>query len=481
MKYLVKLIFASSLLAPCAGTAQSVTVGGRNTVEVGRQQNPDGQQPRDTPGDTERPEIFTLQDCIRIGLENNYSIRIARNAERIAANNATRGNAGQLPTLDLGAAFSGTSYDYEDRMPGREPDASYNQTLNYVDLGATLGWTIFSGFDLSAGYERLKELSALGELGARMVLEDFVASVCAGYYTLIRQQTRLSNLRATVTLSDERLRIVEASFRIGAASGLDYQQAQVDYNADNSDLIAQQELVNGLQITLNELMGLADVDAPVSIADSEIYPDVSLDRESIWQCVMAENTSLRIAERNSAVSKLDLRRAQSRNYPYLRVSAGYGYRHSWDNYSPYDAQKQLGLTYGVSMGMTIFDGMNRRREQRNARLEIENRRLESEQLELSLRSDMASLWLAYDNNLKLLDIEEENLVVARNNFDIAMERYRLRELSGIELREAQLSLLQSEERLSTVKYNIKMCEVSFYLLSGKIAEMTERLFNCARR
>jgi outer membrane protein TolC len=51
-----------------------------------------------------------------------------------------------------------------------------------------------------------------------------------------------------------------------------------------------------------------------------------------------------------------------------------------------------------------------------------------------------------------------------------MERYRLRELSGIELREAQLSLLQSEERLLTAEYNIKLCEISLLQLSGRLLE-----------
>lgn len=408
---------------------------------------------------------MSLEECVRVGLENNYGIRIVRNQQRIAENNATRANAGQLPSLDLGATFSGTYYDYDYDYP--EGVTSSNTRNYYTDLGLTLGWTIFDGFNMSANYRKLNELKGIGELNTRMALEDFVASLAAEYYSLIRQQVRLSNLKALVRLSRERLRITEESFNIGAASGLDFQQAQVDYNADNSSLISQLETVQKIQINLNRMMGLPEVDRPVNVADSVITPNVLLQRDVLWENTMDNNTSLLIAQKNRTVSELDLKKAQSRNYPYLRVSAGYGYRHSWDNYSNYANSDRLGFNYGISAGMTIFDG-NRRREQRNARIEIENRQLHIDQLELGLKSDMASLWLAYTNNLKLWDLERENLVVARNNFEIAMERYRLRELSGIELREAQLSLLQSEERLSTVEYNIKLCEVSLHLLSGGI-------------
>ena len=412
---------------------------------------------------------LTLRDCIDLGLEKNYSIRIARNQQQITDNNATRGNAGQLPTLDLGATFGGTYYDYDNRLQD-----GTRQTVNnhgsYVDLGPSLGWTLFNGFSATTDYRRLQELASIGELDTRRTLEDFIASVAEQYYTLIRQEIRLSNLRASVRLSKERLRIVEESYHIGASSGIDFQQAQVDFNADNSALISQMELVQRLQIELNEVMGVSEVERRVSLADTTIVPNVLLDREQLWGGVKENNSSLMLAEKNKTVSELDLRKAKSRNYPYLRVAAGYGYRHSWDNYSAYETQDRLGLNYSVSAGITIFDGMNRRREQRNARLEIENRQLYIDQLKLALRSDMAAIWLAYTNNLKLWDIERENLVVARSNFEVAMERYRLRELSGIELREAQLSLLQSEERLSTVEYNIKMCEISLYQLRGEILD-----------
>ena len=39
-------------------------------------------------------EILSLKKCIETGLENNYSIRISRNEQKVAENNMTPGNAG---------------------------------------------------------------------------------------------------------------------------------------------------------------------------------------------------------------------------------------------------------------------------------------------------------------------------------------------------------------------------------------------------
>ncbi|NLA16207.1 MAG: TolC family protein [Bacteroidales bacterium] len=410
---------------------------------------------------------ITLQECIETGLQNNFSIRIMRNLEQQAINNATRGNAGQLPTVGLNATYAGSyqnsGYTYPD---GSRTTA--NALNNNVQTGVDMSWTLFDGFNIRANYNRLKELQIMGELDMRLTLEDFVASAASEYYHLIRQQVRLSNLRKTVALSRERVRIVEESYRLGASSGLDYQQARVDYNADTSQYLAQVELVKKSIITLNKLLALPDVERKTVPADTAIYPNKYLDRDMLERNTMRANTMLLKAVSSRNVSGLELKRIQSRNYPYLRLNAGYGYRQYWYTDGHYDRSNQWGPSVGASMGFTLFDGGNRKREQANARLHVENSRLQQEQLENSLHADLAGLWLAYENNLNLWDIEKSNLQVARSNFEVAMERYRLSELSGIALREAQLSLLTSEERLSTVEYSIKICEISLLLLSGDI-------------
>ena len=123
----------------------------------------------------------------------------------------------------------------------------------------------------------------------------------------------------------------------------------------------------------------------------------------------------------------------------------------------------------MTVGFNLFDG-NRRRERRNASLAVENARLEREQLEQTLRADLSNLWQAYRNNLELLKLERENLVVAKDNYDISRDRYLLGDLAGIEMREAQKNLLDAEERILSAEYDTKICEISLLQISGKILE-----------
>lgn len=417
--------------------------------------------------------IYTLQSCLEEGLKNNYALRIARGEEQIAHNNATLANAGYLPTLDLTASYRGTVDDNEMKVRStgevQSEDNVFDQTYN---VGVSLNWTLFDGLGIQTAYKRLKELEKQGETQTRIAIEDFIASLSAEYYNFVQQKVRLKNLRYAVSLSKERLRIVEARYNIGSFSRLDLQQARVDFNADSAQYMKQQEALHTSRIRLNELMAVRDMNGPVVVADTAIVPNISLRFERLWNQTLKTNATLLRAEQEQRIAKLDLRTVQSRNYPYLKVNAGYGYTHYKYDMGTNIYKDNLGLNFGVTLGFTLFDG-NRRREQRNARIAMENARLERDELQQSLRADLMNLWQAYRNNIDLLNLERQNLVAARDNYEIAMERYMLGDLSGIEMREAQKSLLDAEERILSAEYDTKMCEISLLQISGGIARYLE--------
>ena len=413
-------------------------------------------------------EVYSLKQCIETGLERNYSIRIIRNEQLISNNNATPGNAGYLPTVDMSGGFSGTVNNNRNKLSDGTTEKENGVNSETGNIGLNVNWTVFDGFGIQAEYARLKELKKMGELDTRLTIEDFVATLSGEYYNMIRQYIRLRNLRSSLDLSRERVRIAEERYHIGSGSRMDLQQAQVDFNADSSNVLNQLEVVHTSRIRLNELIALDNIDEQIALKDSVIRPNIFLDEIDLWQSTLASNASLLIAQKNQTLSELDYKKVKSRDYPYVKLNAGYGYTANWYEVGATDLQQRLGLNYGLTVGLNLFDGLNRRRERRNARIQIENSQLKKQELELGLRADMSNLWMAYRNNLDLWSLEKENVIVALENHRIAIDRYKLGELSGIELREAQISLLEAEERQSIAEYSTKLCEISLLQLSGQI-------------
>src|SRR5690554_6147401 len=412
--------------------------------------------------------VIDLRECLRIGLENNFDLQIARNQELVSENNVTLGNAGYLPQVSVSSGYNLRSSN-TDQIPaeGDEVVENRNSNTQTLDAGINLNWSLFEGFRVQTNYKRLKELQSAGELYTRLEMENLIANLTAEYYNYVQQQIRLGNLQYAVSLSKERLRIVEARYQVGSLSRLDLQQARVYFNADSSMLIQQYEILNSSRIRLNELMGV-DVDQLFLAEDSTIRFDTSLSKELLYNRAMEHNTMLILTEKNRTLSELDLKTLQSRNYPYLRLNGGYGFTHYNYNSGSLDRQRTWGPTAGVTLGFTLFDGFNRKREQRNARITLQNRELEIERYKLALESDFANMWMAYQNNIELTNLEIESLENAELNYEIAMERYKIGDLSGLELREAQNSLLEAEQRLLTAQYNTKLYEISLAQISGMV-------------
>ncbi len=401
---------------------------------------------------------YTLQDCLRVGLERNHSVRIARTEQQIAENNQTPGNAGFLPTVGFDAGYNVLANSVEEDGARTQTDA-LTQTAS---VGLDARWTLSNGFSVLTNHKRLKELEQMGQLAARITIEDFVATLTSEYYNYIRQTIRLRNYQYAVGLSRERLRIVEARYLLGNGSRPEVLQARVDYNADSSRYITQKELIATSRIRLGELM----VSEDVVICDSVIDIDETLEFARLERLMFDHSAELTLAQRSGRLAELDLKMVRSRAYPAVELNLGYGYAANGYDRGGVRRRHNWGPDAGVRLGFTIFDG-NRGREIRNARLEVDIARLETEQVLISLRADLATFWMAYENNLQLLALERENLVSAHQNYEAARDLYAQYVISGIELREAQKSLLDAEERLLVAQYDTKMCEVSLMLVSGQ--------------
>ncbi len=414
--------------------------------------------------------IYDLSSCIQTGLENNYSIIVARNREVITENNFTRGNAGFLPTIDFSSRYSGTVNTTEQRLASGDVNTSRGIHNTAATGSFSMGWSIFRGFSVQNTYKKLGELRDIGELSTQLAIENLVARIIAEYNYLIQQKRLYNNLQFAVDLSRERLRIDEASYLLGRASKLQLLQSRVYFNADSSRLARQSQVLRASEIRLNELMSVDNLGQRFVVADTVLTIDPALEFDNLLAETLNQNTSLQIASRNQTVSQYDYRIISSRAYPYVTLSSGYSGTLNMYETGNMSSQLTTGASYGLTVGINLFDGYNKQKDRKNALIELENRDMQYLQVEQELRADLLTIYSAYTNNLRLLQLEEQNLETAKENLVIAFERYLLGNLPGLDLREVQKSLLDAEERLLSVQYSTKTAEISLMQISGRIMD-----------
>jgi len=419
---------------------------------------------------SEAQTVYGLKECISIGLERNFSILIATNDEIISKNNYTLGNAGLLPTVDLTGQHTGTLNNSTVNNTDGTKNVS-NGVFNTTTNGSVaLGMTLFSGFSAVTTYKKLGELNQLGQLNTQLTIENLIADIVSGYYNYILQVQLMNNLKYALTLSRERLRIDEDRYLLGSGSKLEVLQSRVYVNSDSSNLSRQNEVVRSAQIRLNQMMALENLDNDFTSKDTSINVNPGLLYENLLDQTLVTNTNLLIASGNKTISDYDYKLVVSRSYPYLNFSGGYSY--NFNTYTQNITKNQVtnGMNYGLTLGVNLFDGNNKRRSIHNSSIERDSKELRYREVEQGIRADLLTIYSAYSNNLRLISLEEQNFQTARENLDIALERYKLGSLSGIDLREVQKSLLDARERLISAHYQTKLAEVSLQLISGKIME-----------
>jgi len=417
---------------------------------------------------TDAQVVYSLNDCIKTGLERNFSLLVARNNETISNNNYTPGNAGYLPSLDLSSRYSGTLNNTTTNLNDGTKTTSNGVNNTTANAGVSLGWTIFNGFNVNTTYKKLDELKQLGTLNTQIAVENLLADIISGYYNYIKQVQTLHNNEYAVTLSKERLRIDEDRYQLGSSSKIQVLQSRVYLNADSSILSKQYEVVRAAQIRLNELMVVEDLGAKFISKDTSIEVNPQLLYEKLLEETLTSNTSLNVASKNKTISEFDYKIVVSRSYPYINLSTGYSY--NLNTYSTGLSKNQItnGMNYGLTLGVNLFDGFNQRRSINNSSIELKNKELKYLEVEQGIKADLITIYSAYSNNLRLINLEEQNLQTAAENLDIALERYKLGSLSGIDLREVQKSLLDAKESLLSIQYQTKLAEISLELISGKI-------------
>ena len=418
-------------------------------------------------------QIMTLRECLEEGIRESYQIRLVNISEEKAANNDLWAYAGGMPTVSVSGGYSGSMASNDATLASDGSTVSNRNVLDHT-LNAQIraDMTVFEGFSIQATRDRMEELHNQGTLQTRITIEDYIASLTTEYYNLVRQTIHLRNLDYATALSRERLRITSERYDMGGDSRLDYQQAQVYFNSDSAKSLKQHEAVASANIRINRLMSNQDLRAVHVAADTAITLLTGLDYQSLYDDMMRTNSSLLRAESNRALARMDRRTVQSRNYPYLRLNAAYGLTQNYYGNSTYTDRTNWGPSFGATLGMNLVNGKQRTQE-RNAILDELNADITIDQLELQLRANLDDFWQAYCNNLLLLELQEQNLKTAQETMEIAQERYMLGNLSGIEMREAQKSLLDAEESLLQVQYDTKVCEISLLQISGRIMQYLE--------
>lgn len=412
-------------------------------------------------------EVLTIKDAVAIALDNNFEIKIANNNLNIDKVNMSEGNAGMLPSVTASVVDNNRIQNSSQTLQTGQVNSLKNAKNNSLNYGVSLDWTIFDGLRMFARYDQLKKLQQLGETRLKQTILIKIAEVNATYFDLVQQQQQLMAIDSTLLISTQRLQLAENRFKIGKASKLEVLNAQVDLNTDKVTLLRQQELFANTKIKLNQILA-RDPKTAFKILD-EIKVDNTLLLPNLIELAKQQNPQLQTQIIAKNVSELQLKQVKAARYPVVSLNTGYNFQNTESSLGFTRESSARGLNYGFSATLNVFDGFAQNRNEKIAKLELENTKLAIEQQSQLLESQLSTFYQTYLTNLELINLEQNNEAIAKQNLAITIDKLKIGTITTIEFRAAQLNYVNARVRNSNAQYQAKLSEIALKELAGNIA------------
>ena len=410
--------------------------------------------------------LLTLKDAVEIALKNNYNIKLSQNNKTIAANNVTLGNAGILPQVNGNFASTNSRQTTKQTRSDGTVNNIRNAANSGINYGVALNWTIFDGFNMFATYDQLQQLDKLGALRLQDTIQNTVANVIGTYYDLISQNEQIKALKGAIDISRTQLRYANDKFHVGRASKLDVLNAQVNLNTDTANLVTQFQMFKTTKILLNQIL-VRDLQTDFSVADT-IVVDEKLLLGDILTSAQLQNPTILSTQINRRLAEINLKQVRATRYPQVAVSSGYTLSNNKTPAGFTLQQNTHGLNYGLTATINIFDGFNQTRRERNAKIQIDNANINAKQIQLNVETQVNSLYASYLSGLDLIKLGQANVVIAKKNLDISLEKYKLGNITPLEIREAQRNYLDAQSKFFAAQYQSKQAEITLKQITNSI-------------
>lgn len=422
--------------------------------------------------------MVTVEEVVQMAIQKNYDIRVAQTTAATQFTDKRFIYGAFIPTLNLTGAYlknnnSIVNQAFAVSPTGQAQDASVKNfhaisQFTNPSLGAT--WTVFDGTKMFATRKRLMQLADWGETNIRNQIVNSVAATMTNFYNIVRQQEQLKAIQEVMAVNLERVKLAERKLEVGTGAKPELLQAKVDLNAQRTLAVQQEILIQQIKDQMNGQLGFGLPDQ-YTIADT-IPINMNLNMAEIVSGIENSNQTVLAAKKNLEVATTAVRENQAGRYPIIQLLGNYNFTRTQNQIGYAVGIQQLTqilqYNYGVGISMPILNNMNISRLIAQSRVTQSRLQAVYDQQKTLAVVGVRNAFTNYENSKRILQIQEENILVAKENVMIALAGFRRGVTTFIELRTAQQSLSDAYNQLIAARFSTKASEIELMRLKGDL-------------
>jgi outer membrane protein TolC len=414
-------------------------------------------------------QVLTVQEAIKTTLENNYSITISKNEIEIGTINNNWANAGAIPVISATANKSVGLSNLDQKLNNGTTTQKKGSTTQNFNAGIAINWRVFDGFKMFATKEKLAEIEKRGEYLFRKNVNETLYDVVTSYYDIVRLSEQAEASIEQITLYNDRYTLAQRKYEIGTGAKYEVLEARVDLNGQRSNLLSLQNAIALAKSSLNNLMGkrpdtLYNVIDTIMVSQLPPLPEVNSKIDS-------QNPDLLLANNQLAILMQITKEINAGRLPQVNVNGFYNFAKSRNSAGFTLFNQTYGPSGSIGISIPLFNGGLVKKQLQVADIQIKNQNIAIDEIKNNVETAVNNAYINYNNALKAIELEKSNLTFATENIKIAMERYRVLNITSVELRQIQISYNEIKNRLYNALYQAKVAEAGIALMTGEIENL----------
>lgn len=420
-------------------------------------------------------DVLTLEECLRLGIENNLSLESSRNEIRKGEHTLSENRAKLLPQINAVAGFNDNFNPPVSVTDGSAYGNPYNvtKTLQYnasagIQLQMPLyNQTVYTAVDIA------RTMNELNRLSYEKAREDLILQISKMYYLSQNTAEQIVLIKENISRLNELSSITQAFYDNGMAM-------EVDVKRVNINLENQRVQYDNAQSMLTQQLNLL-----------KYVIDYPADKEIALTPVDTENTtSVSLTGLDNNQYELQLLQSKQKLAEQQRKMIGQGYipslslTGSW-MYSAYTDKAKNWFHSGPSnhwynssgIGLTlripIFDGLDKRAKMKKAKIEIENAKLSYENALKNMQTQYLNATNELMNSQRNFRKQKDNYLLAEDVYQVTTDRYREGIASMTEVLQDEMRMSEAQNNYINAHYNYQVTNLSLLKLTGQL----ETLFN----
>ena len=415
-------------------------------------------------------EVLTLEECLRLGIENNLSLESSRNEVRKGEHSLSENRAKLLPQINAVAGFNDNFNPPVSVTDGSAYGNPYNvtKTLQYnasagIQLQMPLyNQTVYTAMDIT------RTMNELNRLSYEKAREDLILQISKMYYLGQASAEQISLIKANIARLEELKGITEAFYDNGMAMEVDVKRVSI--NLENMQ-VQYDNACAMLTQQLNLLKYVIDYPADAEIALEPV------DTESILEVELtglSDNLyEFRLLESQQEMAEQQKRMIRDSYLPSLSLTGNFSVsaytdkaRYWFQSHPSAKWYDSYGL--GISLRIPIFDGLDKRYKKQKAKVDLLNLQLAQENTRKNMETQYANATNDLRNNQRNFKKQKDNYLLAEDVYTVTTDRYKEGIASMTEVLQDEMRLSEAQHNYISAHYNYRLTNLSLLKLTGKL-------------